>query len=564
MRLDKDVGIPVRDGAVLRANVFRPETAGRFPVLMTFGPYGKDVHLSEFMPEAWEALRGRHPEILAASSCKYLVFETPDPEVWVPHGYVVLKVDSRGAGKSPGRLDPNSPAEFRDFYDAIEWAAVQEWSSGRIGLLGISYYAAGQWMLAAMRPPHLKAMLPWQGACDFYRDRTRQGGIFGSGFVARWWPRSVLRNQHGNPDSPYHDIDDGGRTTGPERLTAAQLAANRVDYAGGILAHPLDDDWYRERSPKLEDIDVPALVVANWGGLGLHLRGTIEGWLGIASTGKWLKVQSGSYFLTFLLPSSVALQRRFFDRYLKELDNGWEREPRVEVAVRSMDDGVQCTVRDAHWPLSGAEAVRLHLDAGSGALLEQAAARTASVAFAARGDGVALRTAPLDRAAVFAGPAKARLWVSSSTADMDLFLTLRAYDPGGAEAVFFSAVEPRAPLSQGWLRVSQRKLDPRRSTQWRPFHAHDESQPLIPGEVYPVDVEIWPMSIAMPAGSVLELTVAGRDFQRPGPGGAARGSGFFLHDDPVDRPVERFAGTSTLHTGPGRESYLLLPALRRL
>ena len=108
MQQDKDVAVTMRDGAVLRANVFRPLEPGQYPVLMTLGPYGKDVHLSEFMPEAWTALRERHPEILAASSCKYLVFETPDPEVWVGHGYIVVKVDSRGAGKSPGRQRPHS------------------------------------------------------------------------------------------------------------------------------------------------------------------------------------------------------------------------------------------------------------------------------------------------------------------------------------------------------------------------------------------------------------------------------------------------------------------------
>ena len=133
MMLDKDVGITVRDGAVLRANVFRPAAEGRFPVLMTLGPYGKDVHLSQFMPEAWEALKRRHPEILEASSCKYLVFETPDPECWVPDGYAVVKIDSRGAGKSPGRLDVNSPAEFRDFYDAIEWAGRSPGATARSG-----------------------------------------------------------------------------------------------------------------------------------------------------------------------------------------------------------------------------------------------------------------------------------------------------------------------------------------------------------------------------------------------------------------------------------------------
>jgi hypothetical protein len=333
MILDKDVAVPMRDGAVLRANVFRPDAPGTFPVLMTLGPYGKDVHLSQFMPEAWEALQRRHPEVLRASSCKYLVFETPDPEMWIPHGYAVVKVDSRGSGKSPGRLDVNSPAEFRDFHDAIEWAALQPWASGKVGLLGISYYAAGQWMIAAGRPPHLAAMLPWQGTYDFYRDRTRQGGILGAGFLQRWWNRSVLRNQHGNPDTPLLDIDTGLRNTGPGSLSPEQLAANREDYIGNLLARPLSGPWYEERSARLDRIEIPALVVANWGGLGLHLRGTILGYLGIASREKWLKVQSGSYFFTFLLPQNVALQRKFFDRYLKGVHNG-RQEPQFVPHLR--------------------------------------------------------------------------------------------------------------------------------------------------------------------------------------------------------------------------------------
>src|SRR6266478_213105 len=124
MLLQQNADVPMRDSAILQANVYRPNADGRFPVLMTFGPYGKDVPLREFMQEAWDRLNTTYPEILAASSCKHLVFERPDPEMWVPDGYVVINVDSRGAGKSPGRLAPNSPAEFRDFYDAIEWAIV--------------------------------------------------------------------------------------------------------------------------------------------------------------------------------------------------------------------------------------------------------------------------------------------------------------------------------------------------------------------------------------------------------------------------------------------------------
>src|SRR6267142_1163477 len=438
-----------------------------------------------------------------------MVLETPDPEMWAPHGYAVVKVDSRGSGKSPGKLDVNSPAEFRDFHDAIEWAAVQPWSSGRVGLLGISYYAAGQWMIAAERPPHLAAILPWQGTYDFYRDRTRQGGILGSGFLKR----------------------------------------------------PLNGPWYEERSARLDRIAIPALVVANWGGLGLHLRGTILGYLGIASREKWLKVQSGSYFFTFLLPQNVALQRKFFDRYLKDIENGWEREPKVEVAVRAADDTVKRVVRDTQWPLGGTKWTRFYLDAAKLALAPSAHAKAASASYAAIGEGVTFSTAPLDRGLELAGPIKAKLFVASSTEDMDLFATLRAFDPEGKEVTFFSAVEPRAPVSQGWLRVSQRKLDPKRSTEWQPWHAHDEARKLKPGEIVEVNLEIWPGSLALPPGYRLALTLQGKDFERSGETGPQRGSGWFLHDDPRDRPPSSFGGTHTVHSGGGRDSYLLLPLI---
>jgi predicted acyl esterase len=561
MTLDRDAEIPMRDGARLRANVYRPDGPGQFPVLMTFGPYGKDVPLREFMQEAWDRLTETYPEILAASSCKHLVFERPDPEVWVPHGYVVIAVDSRGAGKSPGRLDPNSPAEFRDFYDAIEWAAAQPWSSGKVGLLGISYYAAGQWFVAAMRPPHLAAMLPWQGTYDFYRDRTRQDGIFASGFLKRWWARSVLRNQHGNAESPYHDIYTGERTTGAAALSADELAGNRAGYLEDVLAHPLNDAFYRERTPDLAKIDVPALVVANWGGLGLHLRGTIRGWMGLGSRQKWLKVQSGSYFHTFLQPKNVALQRRFFDRWLKGVDNGFENEPRVEVEIRAPGDSVRRVARSDAWPLPQTQWTRLHLDAASKTLAAEAPDAATSASYAALSPGVTFSTAPLPADAEIVGPVKAKLFLSSTTPDTDIFATVCAFDPDGQEMTFIAAPEPKAPVTQGWLRVSQRKLDPQRSTEHLPYYPHDERQPLVPGEIYEVDLEIWPMGLWLPGGSRLTLTIQGKDFERPGATGPLRGVAWFTHDDPVDRPPERFAGTNTLHTGGERQSYLLLPML---
>ncbi|MCC6473425.1 MAG: CocE/NonD family hydrolase [Burkholderiales bacterium] len=563
VKVDKDVQIPMRDGARLVANVYRPDAPGRFPALTACGPYGKDVHLKVNFPAAYAYLAQHQSSILANSSGKYLQHEMPDLECFVREGYAVVRGDIRGCGKTPGLQDPNSPQEYRDGYDVVEWAARQPWCSGRVGMAGISYHAVGQWMVAAQRPPHLACILPWHGSAEYYEGRTRQGGIFCDGFTRGWWERQ-RQNQHGSPSCPYPDFITGERNTGPASLSAAQLDANRANYVQTILAHPLLDAWYRERMPRYEDIEIPALVVANWGGLGLHLRGTIEGWMKLASKDKWLKVESGPYFTTPMLPESIALQLRFFDRYLKGIDNGWEREARVEVSIRGADDTVERWIRDSQWPLGGTRWTRMHLDLAAKTLAgEPGAAGMAS--FEASGAGLSFRTPPLARELTFAGPSALRLWVSSTTPDADLFVTLRAYDPQGREVVFHTSTEPRSPVSQGWLRVSHRKTDPRRSTEWLPVHTHDEEQMLEPGEVVQVDIPIWPASLRLPIGSRLELLVAGRDFERPeepgAPKGATRGSGLYLHRDPADRPPARFAGAYTLHAGPGREPHLLLPVI---
>jgi len=557
--LDHDIDIPMRDGAKLKANVMRPQAEGKYPVLMTLGPYGKDLHFSNNSPAPWKNLTENHPEVFEHSSGKWMAFETPDPEVWVPHGYVLVRVDSRGAVKSPGKLDVNSPAEFRDFYDAIEWVGVQPWCNGKVGLLGISYYACGQWFVASLKPPHLAAILPWQGTYDFYRGRTRQGGLFCNGFVQRWW-NGILSKQNGKADCPHKDMFTGERLTGPVELSEEQRRANREEYIENVLKHPLIDDWYAARIPDVTKIDVPAFVVANYGGLGLHLRGTIEGWRWLASKDKWLKIQRGSYFVSYFMPENVALQRKFFDRYLKGLDNGWEQEPRVEVQVRSTDDKVARSARGTQYPLEGTKATRLYLDASAKSLSPAAPKAASSVNYSATSPGVAFTTV-LDRDLELAGPLKAKLYVASSTPDMDMFATVRAYDPSGQEATFFAADEPAFPASMGWLRVTSRKLDTKRSTDWIPYHTHDEYQPLDPGKIYPIDVEIWAASLRLPKGSKLELLLAGRDFERPGATGTHKGSGPFIHADPTDRPPEKFSGDHVIHTGPGRESYLQLPEL---
>jgi uncharacterized protein len=141
MIIERDLPIPMDDGIVLRADLFRPEGEGKFPVVMTMGPYAKGLKYQEGYAAQWQWLINAHPEVLDGSTGSYLTWETVDPERWVAAGYAVLRVDSRGAGRSPGYLDPWSPREIRDYYLVIEWAASQPWSNGKIGLCGISYYA---------------------------------------------------------------------------------------------------------------------------------------------------------------------------------------------------------------------------------------------------------------------------------------------------------------------------------------------------------------------------------------------------------------------------------------
>ncbi|MDI9330473.1 MAG: CocE/NonD family hydrolase [Alphaproteobacteria bacterium] len=162
MRFEQDVAIEASDGLLLRANVFRPDAPGRYPVVMAHGSYGKDMHFSHAFKPQWEKLNRIYPGLgTQGSSGRYLRWETVDPERWVPDGYVVVQVDSRGTGKSPGYLDPFSPREIQDDFDCIEWAGVQDWSNGKVGLLGVSYYGIEQWQVAALRPPHLAAICPW-------------------------------------------------------------------------------------------------------------------------------------------------------------------------------------------------------------------------------------------------------------------------------------------------------------------------------------------------------------------------------------------------------------------
>lgn len=566
MHIDWDSPITMDDGVVLRADVFRPIGSERHPVILSYGPYAKGLAFQDGYPSAWNRMVAEHPDVAYGSSNLYQSWEVVDPEKWVPHGYACVRVDSRGAGRSPGFIDPFSPRETQDFYDCIEWAGVQPWSSGKVGLNGISYYGINQWQVASRQPPHLAAMCIWEGAADWYRDMTHHGGIV-STFWGNWYDMQVKTVQYGLGERGPRSRANGTLACGDVTLSDKELQNQRCEFGDAIIAHPLDDDYHRARSPIWENITVPFLSAANWGGQGLHPRGNFEGYMRAASKDKWLEAHGIEHWTHFYTDYGRELQKRFFDFYLKSEQNDWGRQPKVQLQVRHVDRFVERTENE--WPIARTQWTKLHLHAADHSLRRDVSSSDTSVSFDAMGEGVTFLSPPLDTETEFTGSIAARLFASSSTRDADFFLIFRVYTPDLREVTFMGAIDPHTPIAQGWLRASHRKLDTQLSLPYRPYHTHDEVQPLTPGEVVQLDIELWPTSIVVPAGHRIALSVRGRDYEFAKSTGARlsnfknelRGCGPFLHDDPRDRPSDVFGGKTTLHFGAGREAFVLLPLI---
>ena len=563
MLIEWDVPIEMDDGLQLRADIFRPTGPGPYPVLLSHGPYAKGASFQTGYAATWDRLAADYPEVTRNTTNKYQNFEVVDPERWVPHGYGCIRVDSRGAGRSPGYLNPLSARETQDLRDCIEWAGTLPWCNGKVGLAGISYYAQNQWQVAATQPPHLAAMSVWEGGSDWYREHARHGGIL-STFGQQWYENIVAPMQYGRGTKGLSNPVTGQLASGDVTLDEQTLAANRIDYGALIAAHVLDDDTTRERGAELEKVSVPLLSAANWGGQGLHLRGNVEGFLRAASTQKWLEVHGREHWAEFYTDYGVELQRGFFDHFLLGKDNGWAEQPALLLNVRHAD-GTFTRRAEQSWPLPNTRFTKLYLDKDT---LTATPGDAGNVEFDASEGAVTFSTEPLEHETEITGPLAARLFVSSSTTDADLFLVVRAFGPQGDEVIFQGALDSYSALSKGWLRASQRQLDPVLSTPYRPYHTHDEIQPLTPGETYQLDIEIWPTCVVLPGGYRVALTVQGTDWKFPGVVNAGRllnfgvplqGSGPFQHNDPVDRPADIFSGHTTVHTGGDRASWLQLP-----
>ncbi|KAI1337459.1 X-Pro dipeptidyl-peptidase C-terminal non-catalytic domain-containing protein [Xylariaceae sp. FL0016] len=584
LRFMKNVSIPLKASKLpIRANVYLPLAASqkgaKFPVLCTYGPYGKDIPYATFFAGSFNEVNPEHRS-------KYSAWETPDPVFWTKHGYAVVRADERGTGQSPGFLDTMSRGTSECFFDVVEWAAEQAWSSGKVGLLGISYYAGTQWRVAARRPKGLAAIIPWEGMSDYYRDRCQHGGILANNFIHFWWNRQVLVNQYGRAGrSKLQFPPDGPGARGQEDtiegdLPEDVLEKNRQDQTIDNAKYKFrDEDYYASKDFNLEDIEVPLLSVANWGGILLHLRGNVEGYRHAGSKFKYLRFITGRHDLPFYYKEEVELQRGFLDAFLKGEDRvGWSTPGKVApvtVTLRKGNVGFNDAEKEkayakreeSAWPIPRTQYTNYYLTSDQSLTTSKPAADKKELSYPALGTlkepkVVQFTTPAFEEETEITGHIVAHLNVSmtpeeaAGDKDIDLFVTLRHLDPEGKEVYYTGTAGDPIPLCKGWLRVSMRKVHDEnpKHEPWMPYREYlsTDVQEVKPGEVYGVDVELWPSNVVLEKGSKVIFEVSSGDTQ---------GSGIFQHISPTDRPKEKFGGQNHIHFGEGLENYVVLPVI---
>jgi predicted acyl esterase len=536
--VEKDVAIPLRDGAIIRADIFRPDGGDeKFPIILITGPYQKD--------KLWVP-----PPDLEEKANPYMNWECANPLWWCPRGYALVRVDSRGSGKSLGASDPSSYQEAVDTYDAIEHVAKQSWSNGSVGCLGISYHANFQWRVAGLQPPSLKAIMPWEGRADQYRDQAYHGGIFAAGFLVSWWWMQAAHHLLGKPNQ-YN----------PDAFNNNQL--------WNYMRNDLDSDYWRKKSAQWDKITVPVYSVGNWGGHGMHLRGNTEGYMCAASKHKKLRIHTGSHYHPFHAEEARIEQLRWFDYWLKGIDTGIMDEPPVKLEIRTGGTLKRYPFRfENEWPLARTQWTKFYLQplkdkpgngkTAEGKISATPPAKSMKITYPASPGGrhshggrtgVSFETAPMKADTEITGPIMLNIWVSSTSEDMDIITTLRNIDGRGRDIPELGQRgEPTECVTKGWLRASHRKLDREKSLPYRPYHAHNERWLLKKGEIVECQVEIISTSIVIKKGNRLRLDIGPKD---------GHASAHFTHYH-ADYNAEAF---NTIHSSKDKPTYLLLPII---
>jgi len=509
--------VVVRDGTTLRVNVMLPAGGGTFPVLMSAHPYGKD-NLPRRRGGRW-AVSFQYRALRQAAPVRFSPltgWEAPDPAWWTAQGYAVVNCDLRGAGTSDGEANFFSRQEGEDVHDLVAWAAAQPWSTGAVGMLGVSYLAISQWEGAAQQPPGLKAICPWEGFTDPYRDLLFPGGIREHGFVRLW-------------------------SLGMRRVR------KRYKVASQQRRHPLRDEWWRALAPALDRITVPALICGSFSDINLHTRGSFRGFERISSADRFLYTHRGGKWATFYAAEARAAQLRFLDRYLRGRDV--PAPPRVRLEVRESRDVIASVREEDAWPLERTQWRPLYLT-GAG-LAAEPPSQAGQITFGARDRGACFEW-PVTADTELTGPMALRLFVEVHGADdVSLFAGVekwrgRRYVPFEGSYGF-----GRDRVTTGWQKASLRALDNHASRPFDPVPALTSREPLAPGQVVQVDIALGPSATLFRAGETLRLVVAGRWLWPVNPL-TGQFPAAYQHSS---------AGRCTLHWGPGRPARLLTPVI---
>jgi predicted acyl esterase len=514
--IDYDIPLILRDGVTIYTDVYRPAGVdGALPVILLWSAYGKHFRWPEQV---------RRTFTNNADVSRHAPIECQDPALWCPAGYSIVVPDPRGINSSEGDATAWSPQEGDDIHDTVEWIARQDWCTGKVGMAGASYFGIVQWFAGATRPPHLAALMPYDGMSDLYRECAFHGGIPNYGFVSFW-------------------------------NAQVRASPNRAeDWVEAMKIHPFFDAYWQSKAPAVENIDIPTYVIASWSDHGIHTRGSLSAFVRLGTDQKWLEVHGRNKWAQMYTPESTRRQMAFFERFLKGTPNEVDEWPKVRLEVREGID-VGRERAETEWPLARTEYRAFYLDASAGKLNPERVGNESTAAYdATSAEPQALFAHVFDRDAEFTGYFKLKLWVEADGADdMDLFAAIQKLDRDGKLINFYYITRFRfGHAAHGWLRVSHRELDVTRSKPHQPVHPHTREELLEPGEIVPVEIEIWPSSTLFRAGEHMRLVVMGRDTFPPSD---APGVGITVH------PETRNAGRHIIHTGGRYDSYLLVPVI---
>jgi putative CocE/NonD family hydrolase len=519
--IDRDTDVPTRDSTVLRINVFRKDDDSPRPVILSIHPYGKD-NLPARRGKKWtyslqyRVIRQPQPVSFSALAG----WEAPDPAWWVPQGFIVVNADSRGCGHSDGTGKLLSQQEAEDTYDLVQWLAEQPWCDGRVVMLGVSYLAISQYAAAALQPPALRAICPWEGFTDAYRDLMFPGGIQETGF-GRLWSRNLSRS-------------------------------TRQSYGFAPMQddHPLRDDFWRSLVPDLTAIKVPMLVCGSFSDNNLHSRGSMRAFTRAGSAHARLYTHRGGKWTTFYSDAALAEQLKFF----RDVLDGAPGSRTVRLEVREDRDTIAAVREESEWPLARTHWRPLYLGgylADGAALVPDQPQTSGSIGFETHSRAAAFSwTVPAD--IELSGPMVARLWVElDGCDDANLFVGVEKWRDGKFVAFEGAYGYGRDRVATGWARVALRALDPAMSQPWEPVATCMKPQPVSAGEVVAVDVALGPSATLFRAGEQLRLVVAGRWLCPRNP---LTGQFPSAYANPP-------RGHVTLHWGPRYDAHLLIPEI---